>query len=47
MMSIDFKNIVILDINGIDYCWSTFGISQGEAINLLKSTDLSKKTGSF
>ena len=43
MMSIDFKFIVILNINGVDYRCIIFGISKSEAIHIFKNHDLSEK----
>ena len=43
MMSFDITNIAILNIYSAGYCCIGFGISKGEAINLLKNTYLSKK----
>ena len=47
MISIDNKNIAILNINEVNYQCIIFGISKSEAMNLLKNTHLSKKGGSL
>ena len=36
MMFINFDDIAILNINGVDYCCNINGISKSEAVNLLK-----------
>ena len=47
MMSIEIKNITVLNINGLDYRFIIVGISKSEAINLLKNANLSDKSGSL
>ena len=43
MMSINLNNIAILNINSVDYRCIINGISKGDALNLLKNADLTKK----
>ena len=42
MMSMNFRNIAILNIESVDYCCSISGISKGEAINLMQNIHLTK-----
>ena len=46
-MSTDITSIVILDINGVDYCFTIVGITKIEKINLIANADLSEKSGSL
>ena len=43
VMSINFNDIAILNINGADYCCIINGISKSDALNLLKNADLIEK----
>ena len=47
MMSINFSNITILNINGVDYCYIISGISESEDVNLLRKSDLNEKSGAL
>ena len=47
IMSNDVKNIAILNTNGVDYRCNIFGISKIEVRHLLKTGDLSEKSGSL
>ena len=47
MVSIDIKNITVLNINGLDYRFIIVGICKSEAINLLKNANFSDKSGSL
>ena len=47
MMSINLSNIVILNIQGSDYCCIIRLISRYEAINLLQNTDLTEKVAAL
>ena len=42
-MSINFSDIVTLNINGADYCYIITRISKSEAVNLLQKADLNEK----
>ena len=44
MMSVDFNNIAISNINGIDYGSIISEISQSETISLLTNADVSEKS---
>ena len=46
-MSTDITSIVILDINGVDYCCTIVEITKIEKINLIANADLSEKSGSL
>ena len=43
----NFNNIAVLIIHGVDYGCIVDGISKTEAINLLKNADLSKKVDHY
>ena len=43
MMSINLRDIAILNIHDVDYCCIINGISKSEAINLLQKADFIKK----
>ena len=45
MMPTNLNDIVILTINGFDYRCIISGISESEALNLLRNADLTKKSG--
>ena len=47
MMSINLRNIAILNIKGSDYCFIASLISKNEAINLLQNAHLTKKSGAL
>ena len=47
MMSMNFSNIAILNINVADYCCIISGISKSEAVNLLQNIDLTEKSGTL
>ena len=47
MMSINPSDIVILNIQGSDYCCIIRLISRYEAINLLQNTDLTEKVAAL
>ena len=47
MMSINFSNIAILNINGVDYSYIISGISESEDVNLLQKSDLNEKSGAL
>ena len=42
MISMNFNDIAILNIHGIEYCCVISGISKNEAVNLLQNADLSQ-----
>ena len=42
MMSMTISNIVILNINGVNYCCIINRISKSEAVNLLQKANLRK-----
>ena len=46
-MSTDITSIVILDINGVDYCYIIVGITKIGKMNLIANANLSEKSGSF
>ena len=43
MMCMNLSVIVVLNINGVNYCCIINGISKSEALNLMQNTDLIKK----
>ena len=47
MMSMNLRNIAILNIKDFNYCCIISGISKAEAINLMKNTDLKEKSGTL
>ena len=47
MMSVNFNDIAVLNIEGIASHYIINGISKSEAINLLKDTNLTKKVGHY
>ena len=47
MMSMDLKDIDILNICGVDHCYIITGITKSEDMNLLINADLSEKSGSL
>ena len=44
MMSMNLKNINILNIKGADYCCITSGVSKSEAINLMQNIKLAENS---
>ena len=44
-LSIDIKNIAILNINEVNYHCIIFGMSENGTMNLSKNANLSKKSG--
>ena len=47
MMSIDINSIAILNIHGVDPCCIINGIGKSEAMNLLKTADLTEENGTL
>ena len=47
MMSMNFSDIAILNIESSNYCCIFRGISKSEAINLLQNIDLTKISGTL
>ena len=47
MMSVNLRDIVILNIKGSDYCCIISLISKKEAINLLQNYDLTEKSRTY
>ena len=47
MMFMNLSDISILNINNADYCCIISRISKSEAINLMRNTDLTKKSRTF
>ena len=47
MMSVNLRDIAILNIKGSDYCCIISFISKSEAINLLQNADLTEKSGTL
>ena len=47
MMSVNLRDIAILNIKGSDYCCIISFISKNEAINLLQNADLTEKSGTL
>ena len=47
LMSVNLRNITILNIKGSDYHCITILTSKNEAIKLLQSADLTKKSGTL
>ena len=47
MMSMDLKDIDILNICGVPHCCIITGITKSEDMNLLINADLSEKSGSL
>ena len=47
VMSMNLRNIVILNIKGADYCCSISRISKIEAINLMQNIGLPEKSGTL
>ena len=47
MMSMDLKDIDILNICAVDHCCIITGITNSEDMNLLINADLSEKSGSL
>ena len=47
MMSINLRNIAILNIKGSDYCFIVSLISKNEAINSVQNAHLTKKSGAL
>ena len=45
MMPMSLKDIAILNIKGVDYCYIISRISKSDAINLKQNIDLTKKSG--
>ena len=43
MMSINLKDIAILNINGSDYCCNIYGNSKNDTVNLLQNVDLTER----
>ena len=46
-VSMDLRDIAILNIHGANYCCIISRISKSEAINLLKKVDLTEKYGTL
>ena len=46
-MSINLRNIAILNIEGVDYCYIICVISKSEAINLMQNTNLTKQAEDY
>ena len=44
MMSMNLRDIAILNFKGADYCCIISGITKSEAINLMKNFDLAEKS---
>ena len=42
MISINLNDIIILDIEGVDYCCMISKISKSNAVYLMKNADLTK-----
>ena len=47
MIFMNLSDISILNINNADYCCIISRISKSEAINLMRNTDLTKKSRTF
>ena len=47
MMSLNFSNIAILNIKGVDYRCNNSRISKTQAVSLLQKADLLEKIGSL
>ena len=47
MMSIDINSIAILNIHSVDYCCIVVGVTESEALNLLRKAGLSEKSDSL
>ena len=47
MISMNFSDIAILNIQSADYCCIISGITKSEAINLMKNIDLNEKSGTL
>ena len=47
MMSINFRDVAILNIKGSDYYCIISLISKNEATNVLQNADLTKKSGTL
>ena len=47
MMSLNFSNIAILNIKGVDYRFNNSRISKTQAVSLLQKADLLEKIGSL
>ena len=45
MMSVNLRDIAVLNIKGSDYCCIISLISKNEPIKLLQKTDLTEKSG--
>ena len=43
MMSINFNNIVVLNIHIVDYCCNIYGISKSDVVNVLQNANLTEK----
>ena len=43
MMSMNYNDVAILNINYVDYCCVIIGISKSEAINLMQNINLKEK----
>ena len=47
MMSVNLRDIAILNIKGSDYCCIISLISKNKAMNLMQNSDLTKKSGTL
>ena len=47
MMSMNFRDIAILNIKGSGYCCIISLISKNKTMNLMQSSDLTKKSGTL
>ena len=45
MMSVNFNDIAILNINNVDYCCIINGFCKSETVSLLQKGDLNEKSG--
>ena len=44
MMLVNLRNLAVLKIQNVDYCFILSGTSKSEARNLLQNTDLTEKS---
>ena len=47
MITVNIKDIVILKIQGVDYCFTINKINKNEGLNLLQNADLTKISGTL
>ena len=47
MMSMDLRDVAVLNIKGFDYCFILSGISENEATNIMQNIDLTEKNRSL